>query len=271
MRSLQHTYSRAVALQQPTFRILLRGLGLLLLLGGMLAVAGGRADAQSNQECLAEVRRFYKKMGDPPPQGKVYSMSYTVDVRAKRAGKSRNISSKVRLLLSRDRMHMMTDEMEVYQDARQVFTIIPASRALYIHEGAADSGRDMRKKMVGALQDSLFAGCTVTKCTNMKGSDGREKRRFVLQMHEKVRKVHAVSAVTIVADVKRESIDMVEYNFVPGMEQEWMKVEVSDVDYDYRADAFGMPLYSMFFDARGSLTPKYRAYTVMDNRRKGTR
>ncbi len=258
-------------MRQPSFSLLMRGLGLLIMLGAMVVVAGEQANAQSNQECLAEVRRFYKKMAEPPPQGKVYSMSYTIDVRARRAGKTRNISSKVRLLMSRDRMHMTTDEMEVYQDAQQVFTIVPASKALYIHDGSADSGRDMRKKMIGALQDSLFTGCTVTKCTNMKGSDGREKQRFVLQMHEKVKKVYAVSAVTIVADVKRESIDMVEYNFIPGMEQEWMKVEVNDVDYDYRADAFVTPLYSMFFDARGSLAPRYRDYTVLDNRRKGTR
>lgn len=258
-------------MQQPAFRSLLRGLGLFLLLGAMLVVVGESAISQSSQDCLAEVRRFYKKMGEPPPQGKIYSMSYTVNVRAKRSGKVRDISSKIRLLMSRDRMHMTTDEMEVYQDTKQVFTIIPASKALYIHDGSADSGRDLRKKMIGALQDSLFAGCTVTKCTNMKGTDGREKRRFMLQMHDKIKRAHGVSAVTIVADVKRESIDMVEYSFVPGMEQEWMKVEVNDVDYDYRADAFAIPLYSMFFDARGSLAPKYRAYTVMDNRRKGAR
>jgi|GEM_PF-3037867 len=217
-------------------------------------------------ECLNHVRSLYRKLGDPPPEGKVYAMSYTIQARVRRAGDVKNISSNVRLLMSRHRMHLLTDEMEVYQDERAVFTVLPRSRMLYVHDSNADSGQDLRKKIIGAFQDSLFSACTVLKCAGTKGDDGREKRRVVLQIHEKMKKLYGIATVAIDVDAGRQSIDQVEYTFVPGSPQEWMKVTVDDLDYDSRTSAFNTPLTSMFFDGRGAVVSKYRGYTLTDDR-----
>lgn len=224
-----------------------------------------------NAECLEQVRKLYRRLGEPPAEGKIYSVSYTVESRTRRSGKVMNTSSKVRLLMSRDRIHMITDEMEVYQDNRQVITVLPTSKALYIHDGDVEGNRELRTKMLGAFQDSLFTSCTVTGCSIRKGDDGREKRRVVLKMGEKVKKHYSISTLTIDIDTKEQSIDQVEYAFVPGSEQEWMKVSVDNFDRDYRTDAFKESLHSMFFDSRGSVLPRYRSYAFIDNRGKKNR
>lgn len=224
-----------------------------------------------NAECLEQVRTLYRKLNEPPAEGKIYSVSYSIEGRGRRSGKVMNTLSKVHLLMSRDRIHMITDEMEVYQDSRQVITVLPTSKALYVHDGDVEGSRELRTKMLGTFQDSLFTSCTVTGCSIRKGDDGREKRRVVLKMGEKVKKIYSISIVTIDIDTRDQAIDQVEYVFVPGSEQEWMKVSVDNLDRDYKKDAFKEPLHSMFFDGRGAVLPKYRSYAFTDNRGKKNR
>lgn len=221
-----------------------------------------------NAECLEQVRTLYRRLNEPPAEGKIYSVSYSIEGRVRRSGKTINTSSRVHLLMSRDRVHMITDEMEVYQDSRQVITVLPTSKVLYVHDGDVEGSRELRSKMLGAFQDSLFTSCTVMGCSIRKGDDGRETRRVVLKMGEKVKKVYSISTVTIDIDTRDQAIDQVEYVFVPGGEQEWMKVNVDNINRDYKADTFKEPLHSMFFDSKGSVLPKYRSYAFTDNRGK---
>jgi hypothetical protein len=224
------------------------------------------AAQNANDECLQMVRRLYSKLNTSPEPGKIYQIRYTTHARARRNGKPVDYTQSVRIVMSVRRMHMQSKDMEVYHDGNYAYTVIPANKRIYLTDSDLEGARESRMNMLATFQDSLFSMCSVVRCSDThEGGDGGKS--VLLQLDARGRARYGINTLTVFIDPKQQTIRKLSVAYVAGRQLESVEITVDGVDRDYKTNEFNAPVHSMFLDAQQQLLPKYRGYTLVDNRK----
>lgn len=217
-------------------------------------------------ECRGVVRAIYGKMSGAADASKICRITYKVRTVTRLKGKSIETVADVELVANRNRMWMVTEEMEVHQDASTAVMIMPGKKTIYIKRSNLAQFRESRGKMLSMMQDSLLALSDVSECTDVADRSLGSDRRITFQLRSRAQRSLRIRSFTLFLDTKAQAIRKIVVvpdgtNGITALD-----VTLGDIDYDYRPQAFNAPLLSNVLDPQGNLLAKYRGYELVDLR-----
>lgn len=238
--------------------------GLVLLLLTIGATTAGMAQS-NNEDCLAAVREAYGAFRGLSTSTVTCRARYTVRTVSTTNGKTRTNVSTLSMTANRERMHAVSETMEIYQDLTSSFVVLPDSRTIYISDPVSDSVRDQRAVNVALLQDSVLAHAYVVECSEVTDRTLGADRRVVLGVPPGMMRSLGLERVTLLMNSARNSIQRITIQY---RERSVSSVEVTvhSIDCGGGTGELDRPVTSLIYSKPGTLAPRYKGYTVIDMR-----
>jgi hypothetical protein len=205
--------------------------------------------------------------GEVRSPGSITRLRYTLRTTSKWQGKTQTTVSNVEMLASDTRLHMMSEQMEVGQDATTAVIVLPGRRMIHVSGSNLEKFREVRGSSVAALRDSVLATSDVVECTsrtdNVSGSD----QKVTFRLKPVPRSRFKMESVTIYLNTVKQTIQKIV--FTPTADNKVTAIDIvfNSIEYDYSTDRFSRPLLAQFVGAEGRPLPKYKGYTVSDARK----
>lgn len=219
--------------------------------------------------CAEAVRAIYRRMaGEIRTQGSITRLRYTVRTTSKWQGKTQTTVSNVELIASDTRLHLISEQMELAQDATTAVAVLPGRRSIHISGSNLERFREVRGSSVAALRDSVFSTSDVTECTSRTDNVAGADQKVTFRLKPGPRSRFKMEAVTIYINTTKQTIQKIV--FAPTADNNVTSIEIvfNSIEYNYTTDRFARPLLSQFIDEKGKALPKYSGYTVSDARKR---
>lgn len=235
------------------------------LIPALVLLASSAMHAQAN-DCAALVRGAYQRMmGSGTSAGAACRLRYVVRTVSRLQGQVRTTVSNVELIATNTRLALVSDQMELYQDAGTSVIVVPARKSISIGTSNLERLREARGSSLTAMRDSVLAASEVTECASL---DGGTRRKVTYRLRPAMRDRLKMSSVTIYLNTGRGTIERLQFAPTAKSAVVSVDIEFTSVDYNYATDRFARPLLAQFIDGAGRPTGRYRGYTVNDARRK---
>jgi len=234
---------------------------LLLAIGATTTVRGQSRDA----DCMSMVREAYGALRGFSTSTKTCRAQYTVRTVANAGGKSRASVSKISLTANRDRVHVVSETMEIYRDRASAFVVVPATRTIYISDPASDAAQDRRALDVAMFQDSILDYAHVVECSAVADPSLGADRRVVLGLPPGMMRSLGLSRIVLLMNSAGKSIRRITIDY-SGRSVSSVEVTVDSFDYSDGGSDFARPVSSLIYAKPGTLLPRYNGYTVIDVR-----
>jgi len=205
----------------------------------------------------------------PATDGKqVYYVNYTVRTVSRDSLNDGIGESTIEMWMAGKRMHLKSAEMEIYQDEKEVFTVLPHNKMLVRSDRLAHAD-NTRGEQVALFQDTLFALSTVSQCQTI----GRHKR-IVLDVDAAGQQLYQIKQMRFDIDIEREMIRKVRVCYtnsyrssIPSMNNTaYVEYIVHDLSYDYKGRIKLRAVAGMFLDGNGRPKTAYADYELVDSR-----
>lgn len=219
--------------------------------------------------CMQMLRDIYKKAqggGD-----KIYYANYTVRTVASINGKTTTSETTMELLTSDTRMQVVSKEMEVYQDAGSIITVVPANKTINLAKSDLKSFRESRGKSLAALRDTFLMISDIQECADVTDKSFHTDKRVTLKLRPGAERMLGISTVTMYIDTRNQEIRKAVIKPSGGGRVSSIEITFNRVDYDYQTSAFNRPIAEQFMSHQGTLLPRYQGYTLVDSRTKSPR
>lgn len=216
-------------------------------------------------DCLQRARAIYRGMNALPERGHAYEMSYTVRAIMRPDLKREDVVSHVDLKMSDRAMHFVSHEVEVYQDGRQAFTVLPERHVIYLTDADIEGMREKRIASIASLQDTLFSMCQSAHCSEIR-QRGEILSQVTMMMNPRAQARYHIRTITLLIDTKDEMIRRMMVRYTSDSRIETLSVEVEKLNRACAPDELNKPIASNFFSGDAQLLPRYRNYRVIDNR-----
>ncbi|MBS1914302.1 MAG: hypothetical protein JST22_20095 [Bacteroidetes bacterium] len=230
-----------------------------------IAVTARPAAAQPGG-CAEMVRGIYQRMAGEHTSGNIVRMRYTVRSTAVWKGKAHNTVSDVELLASDNRLSVISPELEVYQDATTMVTVLPGRKSIHIGLSNLARFRELRGSAVSVLRDSVLTTSDVVECSAFNSGAGGPDRKVVFRLRPGARDRLQMETVTVYLSTARQTIQKLQFVPTPGSTMTALELEFTAVDYNYSTDRFSHSLLEQFLDGNGHPVGKYKGYTIEDAR-----
>jgi hypothetical protein len=231
-----------------------------------LSVAAFSAARAQGSDCLHLARSIYRTM-NAPLAGRAYAMRYTVHARMRPDLKLEDVTTHVELKMSDSVVQFVTGEIEVYQDRRQSFTVIPTRGLIYLGDADLPGMRRKRIEMLSMLQDTLFAMCESAECRDVR-SGGRALVQVTMKMNARAQRLYHARTVILLIDVREDIIRGMTVRYTADSRIETLEMTVDAFDFIDGSGELNRPVASRFFSNDRRLLPRYTGYRVIDNRSK---
>jgi hypothetical protein len=209
--------------------------------------------APPKDACIDEVRSMYKKFNDITALrnagSKVYFLDYSVKSVTKDSLKDGIKASFIRMWMDSKKMEVQSDDMQVYQDEKNAFVVIPS------------------RKMI-LRNDPLFALSKVLSC----GMIGNTSfKQVVLEVNESGRQLLKISKMSFVIDTRSHEFKNMRLDFAGGENQDGNRIMYVCYDFktlsmDCKDKILSTDFAPRFLASEKELNPKYKGYTLVDNR-----
>lgn len=223
--------------------------------------------------CVAEVYHIYQSYKlDEQDKGNVY-MHYTIitHYQPEEGVPKESTRSDIEMLVSNRQMHYTSDDICVYTDGEDNFTVIPNRKVIY----RANSlyGKDKQKSMSAytMVQDSLFAVSEVISCKTIDNTKEGYNKVITMKPNKEGQKKYLYKDYTFYIDTDRQTIKKVEINLLPLPEliADRIVIVYNKVQKNYPGEALNKPVKNLFFTSKGVLNQRYSSYQLEDIRGKG--
>lgn len=218
--------------------------------------------------CLKEVDAIFKAMyAQLPQKDKVVFVSYeVVTTRRAQAPKGREESqrSMVKTYASQQQYRFISEDIEVYQDQEESFTVIPSRKVVYrAYAGIRGNGDERRRKML-QLQDSLFRNCDHVVCTKMSEAGTADKLVSLFPSKAWTDLTQITSVDYYLNSSKKELIRQV-IHYTAFKKLKHVEYIFHEIDYDHKQVTLSRPVKSLFMDGN-KLRDTYKGYQLLDVR-----
>ncbi len=223
-----------------------------------------------SKACLDLVRAAYHQMNSTekyPGSDNIYFLNYDLSVFMRDSLKYPPQKTQIRILKKQLRSHMVSEELSVYQDSMDVFTIMDDRKTIYRDKpGSLQLINQARTAQAIMLQDTLLALGEVVECNNIDGRKKKADKQITLAFTEEDRKVLPYERLTFHIDSKNNYIHKILVRYPAAHQMARIEIVYKELNYNYKTTLLDKPVASLIFDSKGKLLPKYKKYTMVDNR-----
>ena len=215
------------------------------------------------------VIKTYEKLYTPPPSTKndpVYYLNYTINTTVRDSAKGVNSQSTVEVIMNNKQAHLISNEMTIYEDDVQSFTIIPSWAIIYRGEPTLTRDKNERFKSLAMFQEDLFNTANVRNCTELQLDNTNADRQVVLEFDEENGKELGMSTLTFFLNTRSKTLQKMVTVHPASNDVKQVEYTINQISYDYETKVLDVPIVSLLFDKEQELLPKYRNYTLKDRR-----
>lgn len=218
--------------------------------------------------CIEEVHTIYKSMKlDDLEKGNVY-MNYTQITHFKQKQPSDPEQSKttVECVIGKHQVHYKSNEISVYTDSVDNFTVIPMRKMVFWSNSALEQGKEKRIKGFNILQDSLFSVCRLISCKQQSNAVEGYNKVVEIAPEERATKVFQYKKVTFYINTETQSIKKVVIDFLPKFDYTSIEIIYNKLELNYQKQNLKTPVKKLFVTADNKLKGGYKDYKLVDNR-----
>lgn len=230
--------------------------------GGDHAAVGSDSDRAT--ECLQLLRAMMNEMNRMPGDDSVCYIDYVLHVVMRDSSIAKNSSTSIEMMMSRDRMSMVSSEFELYQDSVSAFAVIPSSRTIFRSDPIGRIDRDRRMNYMLWMQDTLLVESRVVAFSDT-NRRGNIVRRVVLEPSQHARQAFGLSRYVVTLDTVRKQLISLEMEpsggDVAAMQMAFGRIEIAPPPL-----GFDRPVVSRLLDQHGKPLDDYKGYRLVDNR-----
>ena len=244
-----------------------RSISLVLLI--IMMLNGQESVAQFfRPECKETVWNYYKKglVGVNIPEGKkvhYYHINFqTVPADNKTYS---NTSVNVKIYMSAEQVHYLSDEVLVYQDRKDAFMVAKKQGIIVRSESGLNNDNQEFLENFQVFTDSVFITSKTVGCRETI-NDKKEKLLIVtLEMSKEACGALNVTRITYQVNKTRNKIEKVTMYYVKG--HKYKKTVLVHLETDLNAKRkMNIPVVNYLYDSNGKLYNKFKNYRYIDNR-----
>jgi len=169
-------------------------------------------------------------------------------------------------IATKDRIIMISDDLEYYQDEKDVIMINKKTQSI-VHTQSSlfymDSQHE-RRRLIEELQDTVMAYVSGKTMTEYK-SNGKSIQKLELDIEEKMQKTFKVKKLVYHYDPGKKEVIKTELYFDESYKIKAKITWFLDDEISFDKDILKKPVKKQVFTSDGKLKEKYNNYTYIDN------
>lgn len=237
-----------------------------VLMVPVLMVAISSFTAPVQDDCYLQLKAIYKKVNasQAPPEGKIYHFDYTVHTIVRDSSRGKNTSLRSEIYMSNTQVHLVSKEVEIYQDKKNAFSIFPSRKTIYWSNSQLGYDKANHEKRVTMFQDTLFDMSKLVECRT---TEKKGMRRAVLEPNAKAQQLYKLQKIVFDFSLADETISRITLYFTATSKIKVQEIVYNKLTYNYKGkNKLSSPVYSLVFDRSKKLLPGYTGYKVIDSR-----
>lgn len=221
---------------------------------------------ETERQCLSLVKECYRNLNYAPAENtnNIYYLHYSANTVMRDSSKNNNSRTEAKMYLSNKKVRLLSNEMEVYQDEEDAFTVLPSKKTIYRSYPTLNFDKENRKKQLSMLQDTLLSMSEVSSCKVVK--ENKADKEVVLIPNAKAKQLFGVGKMVFYINSAEKNIEKVIINYLPPKEILSVTYAFHSVEYNYKTDILIKPVLPLFIDKSGQLIPEYKGYRFIDNK-----
>lgn len=223
---------------------------------------------EPGNSCIEEVYRIYKSMKlEDIDKGNVY-INYTQITNFKQVNVSDPGLSKtnVEFIVGKNQMHYKSNEVSVYMDSIDNFTVVPMRKMIFWSSSLLEQGKKERVKGFNILQDSLFSVCKLINCRQEYNVEEGYNKVVEMEPFERAKKVFQYRKIVFYINTETKSIKKIYLEFLPKSDYTSIELIYNKIELNYLKENFNSPVKKIFVSANNKLKGEYKDYKLVDNR-----
>ncbi len=217
--------------------------------------------------CIQRVKEF-NKINDSRvlPEKSVFYVNYNQKITMWDKN-TPSVSTDVKVWANKYRIKYITNDIEVYQDNRDVFMIIHSKKKVIWGQSEMKEGNEAINQItkITALKDTLISLSTIIKCETIK-KENMELLRMILKFNGEAREQLSIDQMEYNYDNKTGNVVSVITDFVSSHEVKRMEVHYLKNENDYKGVKLDRPVSEKIVGKDNLLLPYYKYYQLIDNR-----
>ncbi|MEO6302811.1 MAG: hypothetical protein ABIP51_06540 [Bacteroidia bacterium] len=228
-----------------------------------ILLLGNNVFAQNGKDCVNEVvllNELNDHKNDTALKDKSVRLSYSVRVTD---WEDETTISNVKVYKKNYLMHFFSEQVNVYQDDREVLLILPLQKVALLNN---NDKRLTNVKMTDAffeMRNSFLDSCEVISCST---TDKNNKVLILKVIAKKVRDDIKITKITYEYNMEQKKIISVKLDYQNDYKLKQMLIVYKE--FMVGAEYSFYPAKSYILDKKGNLLPKYKTYEFVDNRDK---
>jgi hypothetical protein len=243
----------------------------LLCVVACTAILGWAFCVPGPEPCLDEVRSLYRKLNSldalKNPENKMYYLHYSVKAVAHDSMKNKIPDTEIRMWMNRERMEVQSKEMEVYQDEKNAFVVLP-TRKMILRNDPDRRANLVKRRKLNLLQDTLFALSRIVSCEKLPGT---ALKRLILEVNEEGQRLLKIKRLTFLVDLPAQQIKNIRLDYTHAdsggvTELASVNYKIEEMSMDYKNKNLDGNIASHFVGWNDKLLSRYDGFKLVDNR-----
>jgi hypothetical protein len=218
--------------------------------------------------CVEDIKSIYKKQVGLAniSSNKNCHLNYDMIVTMNR--KKERIRSNVVCYVNKNSSHVITDQMDVFQDKEVIVSVLKEQKTIYInrHPKDMDKIQGSRANQLNLLRDSVFLYSVVKECKNQPTANGQSEWLVQLDFTEGGKKKYKMNRVDFVMDNEKKEIKSFSIYYSDSNTVSTVQCVFNKVDYNYKTDRLSRSPLSIIMNGK-NLLPPYAGFKIVDNRK----
>ena len=219
----------------------------------------------SFSECKTLILEAHEKQNIreyPADNDIIYLFSFKVITKTREDDDA--IESQSAIYIGKNQMKMVTDEVEIYQDRQDAFTLMKSKSEIYHSTSQLFEDREKRMNQFHRIQDTLLKVSEVSECTSDKDNSDSIDLIIKLKPNEFGRKSFRTREIIYHINQENLQIKKVKYLHTPDNPIEYSEWFFIALDFNYREqNLFSKPVKDLFLDDNGELREEFSAYDLI--------
>ena len=128
--------------------------------------------------------------------------------------------------------------------------------------------KEMRAQSLLSFQETLFEVAQVQQCEDVEMGGGSPGKKIVLVLDAEGRKRFPMYRLTFWIAPEADTLHKVLLEYPVPRKIDCIEITFNAIDYNYKTNALVTSILSLIFDQNGDLLPKYKAFKVIDRRKR---
>jgi hypothetical protein len=226
--------------------------------------------AFSPQDDMELLRSVFKNINDQskavsPEQ--VFYINYSLST-GSTDSTEQPVNSTIEVWTKNKLVEVKNPEMQVFQDEKEVFILLPAKHLILRNDAASMKKTDIAGKKMLAMYDTLlqYSRITASEKVKAKGYD----KHISIALTEKGRELMGISKADYYIDSQARAIKKVSIYYSGESSQHnaqiaYVNYTINKIEYDHKGKKLNSNVASAFI-SNNKLKESYKGYTLMDNR-----